>query len=541
MRRLLLIIVALSLSAVGQTWSKINLPSGTSSPLSLESCPRDGAWFETDGVGGFYKSSNQGNAWTPIMTGITVPSGWSPQRLDVDPTTCNLTAVVRGPNSGGQAQFYYSRNEGTNWTLLTLMSNCGSCQLSMPAPGVYRSDGTFLNVIRPANNCGLMRGSWATLPSESSVSCNPTPPGDSFGLWQNTVDGSIIAGFEVSGVYRSADGGKTFSLVGNPNNSGGCTEFGDLWWITNDNAGNILVATANYGVWKSSTPGNGVGCNTSTYNWTHVFNTGGVYQAKSLARDASGNIYLGHGYNSNRQHILEQSTDGGTTWDPLETGISGVGTTYTNVPYLYYSSKDNAMLAMMSGTSSALYELSLGTPPPSQPDFSLTPESASLTIQAAGQGTDVINIAAQNGSFGNQIQLSCAVSGPSPTPSCALSPTSVTPGSNPATSTLTVTAPTSAMAAWVDHDPPGSSYAVWMLLAAAGMIPATVIRKRRPRWMRCGLLMLMLLLVGSCGGGGNTAQQGNNTAQQGPQNYTVTVSAASGIIQHTAQVIVTVQ
>jgi hypothetical protein len=75
------------------------------------------------------------------------------------------------------------------------------------------------------------------------------------------------------------------------------------------------------------------------------------------------------------------------------------------------------------------------------PDFSLSPTSASLALQPGGQAPDIITIAPQNGSFGNTIQLTCAITGPAPMPTCALSPSSVTPGANAVTSTLSIKAP----------------------------------------------------------------------------------------------------
>lgn len=77
----------------------------------------------------------------------------------------------------------------------------------------------------------------------------------------------------------------------------------------------------------------------------------------------------------------------------------------------------------------------------SPPDFSLQAASESLTAQRGVQVTDVITIASQNG-FNNPVQLSCAVTGSTPLATCSLSSTSVTPGANSVTSTLTITAPT---------------------------------------------------------------------------------------------------
>jgi DNA-binding beta-propeller fold protein YncE len=178
----------------------------------------------------------------------------------------------------------------------------------------------------------------------------------------------------------------------------------------------------------------------------------------------------------------------------------------------------------------------------SPPDFSLTPASASLTAQRRGQVTDVITIAAQNGSFGSAIQLACTVSGSTPTATCGLSPNSVTPGANSATSTLTVTAP--GLSAWLTPFGEGQVssplYAVFLPIPLAligfGLVSRRPKERRRQLWLLCSLFLVFVALQTGCGGG-----SGNQLTPPPPLNYTVTVTATSGAIQHTTPVTVTVQ
>jgi hypothetical protein len=167
-------------------------------------------------------------------------------------------------------------------------------------------------------------------------------------------------------------------------------------------------------------------------------------------------------------------------------------------------------------------------------DFSLAPGSTTLTMQPGAQGTDVLTLAGLNGPFASAIQLTCSVAGPAPMPTCALSPTSVTPGANSVTSTLTVTVP----AAGAQLRPDGSQfgkfvYATWLPLIF-GIIIVERSKKHRPdRWILGGGALLLLLLQIACGGSSSNAVP--------PTNYTVTVTGTSGALQHTAQVSVTVQ
>lgn len=174
------------------------------------------------------------------------------------------------------------------------------------------------------------------------------------------------------------------------------------------------------------------------------------------------------------------------------------------------------------------------------PDFSLQPASASLTAQRGGQITDIITIAPQNGSFSNPVQLSCAVTGSTPIATCALSPTSVTPGANSATSTLTITVPgLSAHLPPSGHRQfPGTLYAVCLPLPALALLGFSLTfgkakQRRRELWLLCALLVAFLAFQVGCGGGSS----GN---QMQPLNYTVSVTATSGAIQKTTQITVIV-
>jgi uncharacterized repeat protein (TIGR03803 family) len=170
-------------------------------------------------------------------------------------------------------------------------------------------------------------------------------------------------------------------------------------------------------------------------------------------------------------------------------------------------------------------------------NFSLAPASANLTVQFGGRGSDIITITPESGGFGSAIQLTCAVAGPSPMPGCAMSPTSVTPGTSSATSTLTIDA--TGLAMLMPSMPrPLSPFYVAMLfpLAMVSLVPVAGRKQRHRYWASCGFLLLSLLMLFeiACGGSSSGRQ---------PTSYVVSVtgSANAGMIQHTMQVTVTVQ
>jgi YVTN family beta-propeller protein len=186
-------------------------------------------------------------------------------------------------------------------------------------------------------------------------------------------------------------------------------------------------------------------------------------------------------------------------------------------------------------TTTGFVTATFNTAPP--PDFSLSPASASLTVPRGAQKTDAMTLAPQNGPFATAIQLTCTVRGPAPLPACGLNPTSVTPGANSATSTLTITASSTAAMLNPSGQWPFSKslIALWLPLTLVITAVGGSKKLRCQCWVLGGFLLLLLLLQTACAGGSS------GTTTKGPMNYTVTVTGASGAIQHTTSVTVTVQ
>jgi hypothetical protein len=198
---------------------------------------------------------------------------------------------------------------------------------------------------------------------------------------------------------------------------------------------------------------------------------------------------------------------------------------------------DLAVANVASNTMSVF--LNNGTKSTVPPDFLLSLALANLTVPPGGQGSDKITIAPQNGPFGNTIQLTCAVTGPAPRPTCSLSPSSVTPGPNSVTSMLTITAPIAATQLPREHLRfLRSLYVLWLPLMFGVSVVRPSTKYRRRYGLFCGWLLLLFSLQIACGGGGTST---NNAGTSSPTNYTVTLTGTSATIQHTAQVAVTVE
>ena len=183
---------------------------------------------------------------------------------------------------------------------------------------------------------------------------------------------------------------------------------------------------------------------------------------------------------------------------------------------------DNASGSPQSTTLSGT-----GTPPPT---FTVTSTSGAQTIQPGGTATYTITVTPQNGSFSNAVALS--VSGLPTGATGTFAPPSVTPGSAPASSTLTIQMPSTATAS-ARHNFAWPLAAPALALVSLLFLPG----KRRRRWITLALLLFASLgaftALTACGGG--------FTLKQPAQIYTITVTGTSGTDVQTTTVQLTVQ
>lgn len=145
----------------------------------------------------------------------------------------------------------------------------------------------------------------------------------------------------------------------------------------------------------------------------------------------------------------------------------------------------------------------------------------------------MITISSVNGYWETPVDLTCSVAGPSPLPTCSFSEPSVTPGSSPVASTLTVNMPTLAaldarvLPRWISFAAP---FALGLVFAGGSY------RGRKGRQILCMLVVLAAFCIAQTGCGGNAMNSKAN-----PQSYVVRVIANSGDIQLASQVTVTMQ
>jgi hypothetical protein len=171
-------------------------------------------------------------------------------------------------------------------------------------------------------------------------------------------------------------------------------------------------------------------------------------------------------------------------------------------------------------------------------DFSLASSTNTATVQPGSTATYTVNVVPVGGAFSNEVTLTC--SGAPANSACSVSPSSVTPGSNTVSATVTIrTAASSSAAIRPKRQQP--MLAMW--LSGLGVFGILLTGSKRGRNQRAALLLLALLIapmlfMSACAGGTGIAPQTTDVA---PGTYQMTVTGASGADQHSIPLTMVVQ
>ena len=164
------------------------------------------------------------------------------------------------------------------------------------------------------------------------------------------------------------------------------------------------------------------------------------------------------------------------------------------------------------------------------PDFSLNLSAPTVAVAAGGSTTLTIGSAAVGG-FNGQITLSC---GAAAGLTCNFAPNTISPGSNTASSTLTVSAASTAPGGGYGH--PG-----FLMFSGLGLLGMLFTASRRTTVKGKSLAMIALLAL-LMGGTAFTVGCGNYSNHSTNNNHaTLTITGTSGGISHSVPVTVTVQ
>jgi hypothetical protein len=170
-----------------------------------------------------------------------------------------------------------------------------------------------------------------------------------------------------------------------------------------------------------------------------------------------------------------------------------------------------------SSVASAAYTINLIAA-----DFSVSASPTSITVTSGLSGTTTISIVPVGG-FNSQVSFGC--SGLPAGATCAFSPSTVTPSSGPASTTLSIST-ASLFSEAARPKKPGPLLPGSVLAAALGLFG----------WKKRRRVLLMLLLVVSAVGVLTLNGCGGGTLISGSSQSTVTVTATSGSLQHTTTI-----
>jgi hypothetical protein len=191
----------------------------------------------------------------------------------------------------------------------------------------------------------------------------------------------------------------------------------------------------------------------------------------------------------------------------------------------------SASLSVADNASGSPHTVALSGTGALPPTFTVSSSTGAQTVSNGGTATYTITVTPQNGAFNNAISFT--TSGLPGSATATFSPTTLTPGSNAASTTLTITAPLHASLERSRNWPFGASGFTLAALAFF-FLPA----KRRRRWMTLALVLAASLgafsALAGCGGGFAGSGQLSNT-------YTVTVTASGGAVQQSTTIQLTVQ
>jgi len=175
-------------------------------------------------------------------------------------------------------------------------------------------------------------------------------------------------------------------------------------------------------------------------------------------------------------------------------------------------------------------------------DFNLTNSSGAQTTKAGLSATYNLHAAPLGGNFPNLVTLSCT--GLPARSTCSFNPAQVNSGSGDTAIILTI--------ATNAPIPVSAKLRASLRLAAyALLLPGVLVVGGFKRWLPKSrwyspllLLPLMLLMIGllqACGGRGGAGGGGGGQPGTSPGDYTITVTAKSGLLTHTVSAALTVQ
>ncbi len=259
-------------------------------------------YIRTD-LGGAYRWQTSTQTWIPITDMFDINSNnlYFIDGIAVDPTNTSNVWMYAGMNGSPQG-IYKSVNQGASWTQMKSVPAFGDGSKRIYGEALQIDAKNSSVIYCGTRNAGLIRSldggtTWTTITS--------VPKGDTttpVGIRNVTIDTSstisgrsanIYAAIYGTGVYKSTDGGTTFSIIAS------CPTTPHRMAVGSNG---VLYVTTDVGVSKY----NGT-------SWTNISPTAQAYTAIAVAPDNANKLVVSTDIGGVKQPIF-LSTDGGTTW-----------------------------------------------------------------------------------------------------------------------------------------------------------------------------------------------------------------------------------
>jgi uncharacterized repeat protein (TIGR01451 family) len=358
-----------------------------------------------------------------------VSSGASPDPVGVGTSlTYSAHALNQGPNEATGVNFKDTLPNAVSFVSAT--ASLGSC---VQSSGIVSCNiGALASPFDFTVNIVVTPTAAGTLSNSMDVTANETDPNTANNAAAQTTTALPIFKLAVtktgngSGSVTTADGGI----------SCGATCSAPYLSGTVVNVGETPDANSVFAGWSGACTGTGACAVTMSADLTVTANfVLGEKLSVALAGSGSGSV-------TSKDGAISCTNSGGNCSSLYLPGTSVSLTAAPAAPSVFggwsgacSGSDPNTCTVTMNSVQSVTATFN---PPP--PDFTLTPASTTFTTQTGAQVTDLLTLTGQNG-FSGPVTLTCAVTGPAPMATCSVSPSPVALGSNPGTSTLTITAP----------------------------------------------------------------------------------------------------
>jgi hypothetical protein len=181
------------------------------------------------------------------------------------------------------------------------------------------------------------------------------------------------------------------------------------------------------------------------------------------------------------------------------------------------------------------FTLSCAGDSPSTSSFTLGANPSAVSMSVGGNGKVNVTATPQSGTYNTAVNLSC--SGLPADLGCTFAPVAITPGESGATSVLTIV---STAVAANSRERRNFLFASWLFsFGLVGIVGIGKVQRRRLMAIvgSCALA-IMIVMTSACGGKTVSAVNASSTSRKA---YTITVSGASGSVQLSTTVTVTIQ